>query len=629
MDKLMIDNAKKKFALTQKIIIYALPILAVTGILVPLIFGQYNLSLLGSYLAFPLILAPLIFVKFKKRLTNEVICPDRWFISLVIFYFLFFLISILLLYVYDVRPLTYYLVVAFIAAIISLEVLLFKISKIRYVIILCQNMLLIVNILFGVTLKYFYFISRTDPIAHARLIESIIYYGHVTEGFGLYQSFPLWHILVSLVHITSDISIPLHKLMFFTNGIIYAFMMPLIYLASLKIFKDKKIALISTLFAVIYPDILAFGMGSLPRSVVSFLFILLIVIYEDSLPKKVLTIILTFSLVIYHHASMPFILSILALIYIGQKIYLNKLDKKFVNLNYLMLMLVVAVSYWMYCAYDIFITFLHNSLAEAPIGGLTKAVLNTPLTELINYLQYVPIIFLAIFGILSSLQSKRFFNYERIFFLVGLALSSVSFPGPSLLINKLAKNLNIGRFGEYGSLFIILASAYGFYELFSRSKRFGKILIISLFIMMVFLLLSNDFIASDNPLVKRPFYSFYLTENEVDSSFSMARFTSGYTMSDYVITRFISFSPYVNKSHLLEVDFRNMSLLRNNDSDSILIRKSELNKRPLDLYSSEDGLFKLDQDYSLLEYYYLESPLWASLTDYNKIYDSNEVAGYN
>jgi hypothetical protein len=243
-------------------------------------------------------------------------------------------------------------------------------------------------------------------------------------------------------------------------------------------------------------------------------------------------------------------------------------------------------------------------------------------------LQYVPIIFLAIFGILSSLQSKRFFNYERIFFLVGLALSSVSFPGPSLLINKLAKNLNIGRFGEYGALFIILASAYGFYELFSRSKKFGKILIISLFIMMVFLLLSNDFIASDNPLVKRPFYSFYLTENEVDSSFSMARFTSGYTMSDYVITRFISFSPYVNKSHLLEVDFRNMSLLRNNDSDSILIRKSELNKRPLDLYSSEDGLFKLDQDYSLLEYYYLESPLWASLKDYNKIYDSNEVAGY-
>ena len=628
MLKLLAYDADKKFLLTQKAISYLFPALAVIGILAPLAFHQYNLSLLGSYLAIPLFFSPLIFRINRQNPIETKILDNRLFKLASCFYFILFSTSIFLLYRYEVRPLSYYIIIALLSIIILLQILLFDISKNRILLILCQCIILLLNIIFGVTINYFYYISRTDPIAHVWLIECLANYGHVTKIFGEYQPFPLWHILVYSVTQLSGSFQPLHKIMFLINGLIYSFLIIIVYLISKKIFRDETLAMLSALFAIFYPDILIYGMASLPRSTVSFLLILLILVYEKSVPKRILAIILTLSIAIYHTASMPFILFILIILYVLQKIYLNKCDKSFINLNYIILITVITISYWMYFAQELIFTLLRHASLDAPSGILTKSVIDTPFNELFNYLQYIPILFFALIGILYSLSSKRLLNFEKNFFITGLLLSAVSFPGPSLLINKLAKNFNLGRFGEYGFLFIILAMAFGFHKLFSKSGNYHKMMVIIIFAVMAFLSISNDFVASDNPLVKRPFYTFYLTEDEVDSSYKLASFAQGRVMSDYITTRFLSFSPYTNKSHLLEVDPNKKNFLRNNNSNLILLREGELSKRPLSLYSSEGDSFKLEPDWTTLEYYYQGMDLWRSLKNYNNIFESNDMEGY-
>jgi hypothetical protein len=198
------------------------------------------------------------------------------------------------------------------------------------------------------------------------------------------------------------------------------------------------------------------------------------------------------------------------------------------------------------------------------------------------------------------------------------------------LLSKLASSFNLARFSEYSFILILIASALGFYGLFSASRKYGKSLLIVLFVFMSFLSISNDFIASDNPLVKRPFYTYYLTDEETMSFNQIAARTKGYMMSDYVTSNFIFNSQYISKEHILEVDTANMTLLRNSSEDTILIRSGELEKRPLYLYSSLDGRLRLEPNLiSSCEYYYRDLPLWSSLDSYNKIFESNQLQGFN
>ena len=100
-------------------------------------------------------------------------------------------------------------------------------------------------------------------------------------------------------------------------------------------------------------------------------------------------------------------------------------------------------------------------------------------------------------------------------------------------------------------------------------------------------------------------------------------------MSDFVTAKFISNSPLNIKEHILEVDAENMTFLRNNSQDLILVRTSELDKRPLNLYASESGKFALDPNTgSSCKYYYRDTPLWGSLAGFNEVFESSQVVGY-
>ena len=621
-----------KFILTSKVLLYLLPILGIAGITIPLIIGQNNLSLLGIYLAIPMILAPIIYIKQNKHESSFIILNRELFPLLISIYFICTSISIYLLYTYDVRPYTYYFIIAIMSGLILLEILLFELSEKKIVIILLQIMILFTDIIWGVTLNYNFFIARTDPMVHVWFIQNLINTGYVTEIFGVYQPFPLWHILVTTTYKILGAPLSAQKMMYFTNGFIYSLIPVMTFLISIRIFKDKKIALLSALFVAIYPGVIFKGMASLPRSVVSLLEIMLILLllYPKSTQKKVTAIILMWPLILYHTASIPFILVILLTIYTFEKIYTQGKTSGFLTPTFIILFICTTFVYWMYNANVLFEHLVNNIMTSAPTGVITKSIIYTPLSEVFNYLQYSPLLFFIIIGFFGALQSKKVSTLGKIFCIVGLFAVSVSFPGPTMLFNKLAGNFNLARFGEHTFLFIGLTGAIGFYEIYNKSKKHAKVLIILLFISMSFLSVSNDFTASDNPLIKRPFYTYYLISEEEVAFRHIASNTQGYLMSDYITTRYLSSSVYENKSHLLEVDVKNMKLLSGATDDVLLIRSLELTKRPLKLYSAADGNFILKPAWGTnLDYYYQKSIVWDSLVDYNKIYSSGNIDGFN
>jgi hypothetical protein len=628
-----INNSDRKLEVTFKIVLYVLPILAILGTVIPLFFGKYNYSILGLYIAIPMILAPIIYLMYCRNKYEHTRIMWPFFKLLIAVYFLCYSFSIILLYEFEIRPYIYYILVTILTIIILLEILLTDLSNLRVITILFQIMILISTIIWGVTLKYYYFIGRTDPPFHVMFINSVLHSGFVTETFDVYMPFPLWHILVSCLYIILNQPFPTHKFMFFVNGVVYAFIIPVGYLVAVKLFENRRCSLLVSLFIVINSDVLDYGMASISRSVVSYFVIVLIllILSKKRESNAFLLLFITFTTILFHTASMPFIYTILCLILIFQFLYYPKYEDRIQIRNYMIVTAILTISYWIFNAQKLFREIIHNIMITAPTSVLTKSIVLTPANELFNYLQYGILLFFVILGILWVLDSKKSSHALVIFSLVALVSIPLAFPGPALLLNKLALSFNINRFNEYCFLFISTIAAVGFYKTYCRLNRHSRLILILLFAMGVFLSISNDFNASDNPVIKRPFYTYYITEEEITAIRSLENITTGYLMSDWVIEHFLETIPEISKHNILEVGKDKMNFQRSNENDIILIRNGELSKRPLKLYTSETNDFVPDPSFdpTLFDYYYNDMDLFYKNNKYNKIYMSGGVSGLN
>lgn len=628
-----IDNKSK---VTRNPILYLLPLIGIFGILVPVIIGKFNFAILGSYIAIPCIITPFLYSRTYKKISPSIELKDNFLLIFLNLYFICALAIIFIVSFLEIRPILFYIIVTFMSLILLLEILLFRDSKRKTLIILFQLMLLVPCLLWSVNLNYYYYISRTDPIFHVNLIDSLINNSHMnTEIFDVYKSFPLWHILCTFIYHMSALELPTHKIMFLTNGIIYSFIPVLIYLISNKIFGNDKVSLTSALFVVIDQDVIGYGMASIPRSVVSFLFLLQIftLLFTSNLKLRFISVLLIFPIVAYHTASTPFIISIFLLIYVGNYYYQNNDTTKFITFNYIGIVTLITLFYWIYYADSIFKMIIQLIISEAPSGVLTKSIIITPFNELFNYTQYSFLLFFIILGILAAVSSNKIEPAGKIFCILGLLSVVVVFPGPTLLFNKLSGDLNIGRFGQYFYPFISLTAAFGFIAIYNATTKYSKSIILILFICLVFLSISNDFVASDNPIIKRPFYTYYLTEPEITSFSTIGNFSHGKIMSDYVTIRFFSLTKDIhsNSTHILEIDSENMLFLKEKNDDILLIRTGELSKRPLKLYTNTLGIFKLNPSWeggAKMSYYYNDLVLWENLESYKKIYDNKKVQAF-
>ncbi len=622
------------FAIIGKLVLYALPILGVLGVLVTLALGLNNLFILSLYAVIPMILAPVVFHKYYSVQAQNVNLSDRLFKFFVISFMAIFAESIILLNMSDIRTYWYYIAITVAALFILLQIVLFEVKSKKLPAVFVQIILLNLNLIWGVTLKYNYFVGRTDTLAHAWYIQNLLQVGHVTDVFGLYAAFPLWHILVAGVYMITGTSAPVYTMMFIVSGIIYAVTPLIIFLIVTKLVNSQKIGLIAALLISVQTFFIFDGMYSIARGAVTILMlavILLLLSGNNNRYKFGMAIMATLAIIMYHTVSIVFVLLILSVLYVLQKFFVKEKAQMFISLKYLVISVAMTAIYWVLSGVGLPQELYNDIALPAPSGVVTQTIITAPYSELANYLQYTPLLFFIIVGIIYILRAKDFNSTAKIFGVASLLFLPIVFPGPALLVNKLSMNLDINRFEDYAFLFTTMLAAVGFASLFYKSGRYAKVCLVGIFAIMIVLSISNDFVASDNPLVKRPFFTYYLTQGEVNSIDNLANMTSssGFLMSDYVVKRYMDFSSYASVGQLIEIS--NDAVLKNSPDDITMVRESELTKRPLMVFQPNKGKFVLSPSYDSdneLGYYYNSGSAWSSLGKSDLVYNSNDVSGF-
>jgi hypothetical protein len=100
-------------------------------------------------------------------------------------------------------------------------------------------------------------------------------------------------------------------------------------------------------------------------------------------------------------------------------------------------------------------------------------------------------------------------------------------------------------------------------------------------------------------------------------------------MADYPMFRIITHSNNNDLAHLLEVDSTGSTIFKAEERDLILIRESELSRRPLHLFVTTQYIADPAWSESDFTYFDSDSQIFTSIEKFNRSYDNGGVITYN
>jgi hypothetical protein len=617
------------YSLTLKLILILIPILFIVGIIVPYALGLGTFAIYSLYITIPLTLSLLAYFLIKNRKEVSLEFSKRFKGLLEAAYVIIYPITICLLLFFEVRMTIYFVLISVLFTLVLLKILILKDTDSKTILFL-QIILLFLNIDYGTTLKYPQFIGRTDPIAHSWFIELLVQTGKINERvFQLYADFPLWHTFVASVVVLTKATIETYKMMYLLNGLINSCVIVIAFYVSKTIFKNDKIAFFTSLLLSIFPNFIVNTLQSIPRGINGSLIVVAIflLLNSESVVFKGLSIIIGLFMILFHHASMVSIIIIYSLIFTLQLFFKNKSTEKITSLKMITIVTLATLSYWALYSNSLFT----DILTSLNFGGTTSISTSSTLqlNEIFNYVQFSPYIFLTALGVVAILY-LRLDKKALIIGLSGLGLLALSIPNPLSSISSVITRLVFNRFSEYTSIFIIVTAAVGLYYLLERTPKSMKLIIVALLMIACFISIDNDFTASDNPLIKRQFYSFYVSTPETTAVNTLTEISDGsFIMADYPMFRVITHSGTNQQAHLLEADRTGSTIFKVSERDIIFIRDSELAKRPLHLFVTAEYAEDPAWNEGSFVYFDATSPMFREIEKYNRSYDNGSVTAYN
>lgn len=630
------------------------PLVGIAGVVGPYLLGLTNLALLATYIAVPSLLAPLLYLYISNADTvqatvnataeADVTARGRNVNKLLMAgYFVLLAASVVLLVSSEVRPYSYYVVIAGLAVVVLAQVLRFSPDTRRAWPLLAQIVLLQLNLVWGVTLKYNYFIGRTDILGHVQLVHLLLENDAIlARSSGFYQSFPLWHVLGAMEHVLFGGQVAPRTTLFVLSGLLYALVPIGVYLVATRLFDSPRVALTAGLLTCLDSTVIHNGMYAIPRSVAAFLFVFALFTWVwDDERSVVLFAVFALAIAAYHTVSLPFVFVILSVLYFFQRIAVpwisDGVEARTVGTSYMVLALVVVIqaAYWLFFAEFLLEHIISVAFQKSPQGQINSSVVEQPLRELANYLHHATLLVFVFAGTLLGLASDRISGAAKATLFTTLIVAGISLPGPHLLIDKLAESFNILRFAQYTFPFVSMTAAYGIVMVLRRAdtprSRISadtiKVVALAVFVLFSVTTVSNDFIASDNPLVERQFYTNYISEAEEESLRTAAAISAGAVASDYVGTRYYDASRYAAKARILGVDRDAEQLYLGSRDDLVVVREKELQRRPLQVWATDD--YQSGGGYlAELRYVDGDASVWSDLTTANRMYDSGVLSAY-
>lgn len=603
------------FERTYLLAFISLPLVAVIGVVSPFFFGMGNLGILGLYLAVPMTLAAGVLWRLGKPRESGPLesTAVNWRVFSVLFH-LTVAALIVSLTTYDVRPLGFHVGLAFLYVLVMLLIWVPEPDAGHTSICLYHTTVTVVLAIFSVTLKYDFFVGNTDLTAHVSMINLVVDTGE-PAATALYGPFQLWHIYVASTYQLLGGYVPTHTVTYVLSGLVFGTGVFAAYGLANRIYPGERVALLTAFFTIANPFYVFYGMYSIPRSITSVLFLtlLLTLVGRSSSGLRIIGVTFVLAIVLYHPVSIPFVFVILLVTFGIEYVVRSRPEAAnqpvIVDNVTLLIIGLITLTYWMYSA-PLLVETIARSISIALTGSGDETtpvgVVASPLAEGANYVAYSFFVFFLLIGALLWLRDERGKRAAfGVFGLTTLLLVPLSVPGPTLLLDGLA-GINVDRFGHYTFMFLSLTAAVGAYQLLRRGGMRLFVAFLLLTSVFAFTAVSNDFVARDNPAVERPFYTYYLTEQERHAYERLEATYVGEIETDRPTCRYMA-EMLRTECTVIDVEAEEEMF---NGAESILIRHGELEDRPLQFstYVSAEDIPR------------------EELTDRNKVYDSESVS---
>ena len=609
---------------------------------------QLGLGLRGLYLAIPIIIASVWLIKKRKKNLSEITAEEDTpsvalsssrFTQLTLLNALIFITSVILLFLSETRPVGYFILMALFGGIVFVQILgMSNHSSWQKGIVLGELVLLALNLIWSVTLKYPLYFGETDILVHLNFIDSILQSSHVTDVMGNYQYFPLYHI--SLASGVELLGVSLRDGFFILAALAYVPTILFAYLILKLVTGSERLSLIACFLFSVSGEFIYYGGYMVTRSL-AFVFVMIILYLLLRQPRSVgriaLLVLFSGTIILTHQTTLVYISVILAL-FVGFQWLMARPQSnpgsqiKFTSI-YLAIFVAAFVSYW-FIGTGGFVQEVTSSVevsnginipsqVEVP-GGVGSNVL-AALAFIKDNIAKMLLLFFAWLGfayLLSRATNKKYITPTAIG-LLGLVCLIVYLPNPIHLLPQFTKVFFIYRIPLLLTVFMSLVMAYGIVILTKDfRKNNGRLLkkatipiIIVLMVAFLFFSVGAMKNASDVPSLRGASGRHYFTVAELSAlSFVQQKIPSEIRLySDYLARRY-----FVGRN-ATTITHPDISYI---EEGSLLLRTGELEDRWL-LFSRGGTIYKYN-----LEGAEPKDDIFTYLARENKVYDDGTSQSY-
>jgi hypothetical protein len=391
---------------------YLLILIALLGVGLVLLMHNLSLLFMGSALIVPLLLSGVIILRRKKKGTDILSLNFDFkigFLNLVLIYFILFVISIIILTIFAERQPIYFLVISLVSGVLLLQII-HQQSHGKEYFILFEMILLSLNLIWGVALKYPLYFAGTDIMNHLGYIESIVTSGHTFEIGTDYRYFPAYHVFNAIG--TEITGMYIKNANIIIMGLAWQGATIYSYLIFKRLSGSSRLALLACLLFIVDETEVYFGSYAIARSLAFVLFMGWLYLAINLSQKKIqyvpLILITTLALILTHHTTIITVAPVLIVFYICQKIFYGVFNRNsLIQSAPIFLLIVGFFSYLIWVATSLFAPLLPNyySLiiqADSSIKINPRMVSGGPMSFIFNSLFFSLVLIFVPIGISTA-----------------------------------------------------------------------------------------------------------------------------------------------------------------------------------------------------------------------------------
>ena len=583
----------------DKIYILALFVLPILGLSLAYYLNRPDLALRGIVLVVPIIAALCVLWRFTHRNISFITSTpsimrftDSTQKILLALYSVLFTFSVLAIAFTQYRPLVYFVVITLIATVIFLQLFSEKISP---TVILLEIVLLSLNMIFGVTLKYPLYFGGTDILGHLFFAEVTYLSGHVIPSdLDLsYTYFPLFHIFISEAAQVTGLT--LSKVYFVVTGLSYTIIIPILYIMFEKILKNKRLSLFICLLYATTSIVIYYGPYMVTRVMAFVGFVMLLYLFYSrehyrgrghSMSYSVILTLVALFLTLVHQVSLPQILALLLLLLFFE--YFTGV-RACLKIRELLLISVLFMGYWLYAAWSFTEEVIKSHTAPK---YFEEVVIKSSIQPenvayfLQNNIDVAIFLFFALIGIgvVLKYQKKSYVATLALFSLTSLALYV---PNP---IQTMWQTMTLFRFDRFMLLlspFMAFIMGYGVYVTlrypFKKKSNTYLTLIVTLALIGIFTLSSatNSLNAPDCADLWQEESTRFFQETDLMIFDFVENYVpnGGAIYSDYFVARYFSPRDYFQTADALGLKYYSSNMIKTDFIDSyagyVIFREGE------------------------------------------------------